>query len=68
MDMAILANYYEFVNVVAIERGAKLHFITKLNSSSQEIHGCIPILSKKAPGYLLFGYGALKILRIGLKD
>lgn len=62
-NIVILANYYEFVSLAAIEKGAKLYLICRLTANKQEMHGCM-LVSKKMPEYLIYGNECAKTYRI----
>lgn len=63
IDMILIANYYEFLTILTIERGTKFQKVYRKALTKQEFHGGISVNHKK-PEFMMIGNGLLSIIEI----
>lgn len=67
VDFLIAVYYYEFLALIAVDRGVSLKLIEQFKANDQELSAIIPI-SRKTPDYLLIGTSTLRTFSLNVAD
>lgn len=67
VDFLLAVYYYEFIALIAVDRGVSLRLIQQVSRSENELSSLMRV-SKKQPDYLLTGTSTLKLYTINVSE